>query len=121
MKIVSMDGVPPEAVGGALFPDGAVTRQSVLTRGDSQQLSFTLLTFAPGAKNAWHTHTGDQVVLVTRGRARVGTAQEEHVVTANDVVFFPAGEVHFHAGEGDEPAAFLSITVQGTTTDVVDR
>jgi len=61
------------------------------------------------------------VILVTQGRARVGTAQGERVATAQDVVFFPAGEAHFHAGEGNEPAAFLSITAQGTTTEVVQR
>lgn len=119
MKIVSMDEVATEPVSGALFPEGAVTRQSILSGSDSRQLSFTLLSFAPGAKNAMHTHTGDQVVLVTQGRARVGTAHEERVVTARDVVFFPAGEPHWHAGDGNEPAAFLSITPQGTTTDVV--
>ncbi len=114
-----MDAVPSDAVGGALFPGGTVTRQSVLTAADSKQLGFTLLTFAPGAANAMHIHTGDQVVLVVRGRARVGTAGEQRVVTANEVVLFPAGEPHFHAGEGDEPCAFLSITPQGTTTEVV--
>ncbi len=114
-----MDDVAPGAVDGPLFPSGGVTRQSILSAADSQQLSFTLLRFGPGAANAWHTHTGDQVILVTQGKARVGTRLEERVVTADDLVFFPAGEPHFHAGEGSEPAAFLSITPQGTTTDVV--
>ena len=114
-----MEAAKGEAVTGALFPSGAVTRQSILSAADSKQLSFTLLSFAPGAENAWHTHTGDQVVLVVQGRARVGTRDEERSVTANEVVLFPAGEVHFHAGDGTEPAAFLSITPQGTTTTVV--
>ncbi len=121
MKIVRMEAVATDEVVGPLFPKGVVTKQSVLSGADSQSLSFTLLSFAPGARNAWHTHTGDQVVLVTRGKARVGTEHEERVVTASDVVFFPAGEVHWHAGEGDEPASFLSVTPQGTTTDVVER
>lgn len=116
-----MQEVATDEVVGPIFPEGGVTRQSVLSGADSRQLSFTLLSFAPGASNAWHTHTGDQVVLVTHGKARVGTVEEERVVTARDVVFFPAGEVHWHAGEGDEPASFLSITPQGTTTDVVER
>jgi len=114
-----MDDVASDSVTGPLFPSGAVTRQSILTGADSQQLSFTLLRFAPGAANAWHTHTGDQAILVTQGRARVGTRQEERVVTPGDLVFFPAGEPHFHAGDGAGPTKFLSITPHGTTTDVV--
>ena len=118
MKVVRIDPAPQEAVGGALFPTGGVTRQSLIAGPDSQQLSFTLLSFAAGAANAFHTHTHDQVLVVTSGTGVVATVQERREVTVGDVVLFPAGENHWHAASADAGVAFVSVTPKGTTTAV---
>lgn len=117
LNIIRAEGDPQEIVGGSLFPGGRVTRQT-LARG-SDQLSLTLLNFETGARNAFHIHTHDQVVLVLSGTGIVATMDETREVTAGDVVLFPAGENHWHAASPDSGVAFVSITPAGTTTAVV--
>jgi quercetin dioxygenase-like cupin family protein len=56
-----------------------------------------MVTFEPGARTAWHTHPLGQTLIVTTG---CGWAQcwggpvEE--IRGGDVVWFPAGEKHWH-------------------------
>ncbi len=118
MKIVTQQPAAQAAVGGALFPAGGVVRQSMIGAADSAQLSFTLLHFDAGATNAFHTHTHDQVIVVVAGTVTVATEHERREVGPGDVVLFQAGETHWHAGSAHGAAAFLSVTPQGTTTQV---
>lgn len=59
--------------------------------------SGAAVTFEPGARTAWHTHPIGQTLIVTVGVGRVqregGPIEEIH---PGDVVFFPAGEKHWH-------------------------
>ena len=118
MKVVRIDDVTAEAVAGALFPGGGVTRRSLVSARDSAQLSFTLLSFAAGAGNAFHTHSQDQVLVVTAGTGIVATEHGTREITAADIVLIPAGENHWHAGSGESPVSFISVTPPGTTTHV---
>jgi len=55
------------------------------------------VTFEPGGRTAWHTHPLGQTLIVTAGIGRVqreGGAIEE--IRPGDVVWFPAGEKHWH-------------------------
>ena len=55
------------------------------------------VTFEPGARTAWHTHPLGQTLIITSGRGRVqreGGPVEN--VSPGDVVWFPAGEKHWH-------------------------
>ena len=55
------------------------------------------VTFEPGARTAWHTHPLGQTLIVTAGAGRVqrwGGPIEE--IRPGDVVWFPAGEKHWH-------------------------
>ena len=55
------------------------------------------VTFEPGARTAWHTHSLGQTLIVTDG---VGWVQREggpvEEVHAGDVVWFSPGEKHWH-------------------------
>lgn len=56
-----------------------------------------VVTFEPGARTAWHTHPLGQALIITFG---VGWVQREggpiEEVRPGDVVWFPAGEKHWH-------------------------
>lgn len=55
------------------------------------------VTFEPGARTAWHTHPAGQTLIVIAGVGRVqreGGPVEE--IRPGDVVWFPAGEKHWH-------------------------
>lgn len=64
------------------------------------------VTFAPGARTAWHTHPFGQALLVTDG---VGLAQSwggpVREIRPGDVVWFAPGEKHWH---GAAPAAAMT-------------
>jgi len=64
------------------------------------------VTFEAGARTAWHTHPLGQTLVVTAGVGRVqvwGGPIED--VQPGDVVWFPAGEKHWH---GASPGAAMS-------------
>ena len=72
--------------------------------GDSP-FSVAFVRFSPGARTAWHSHSIGQTLYVTEGEGRL-QARGEPVVAlrAGDVVFAPAGEVHWH---GATPEHFM--------------
>jgi len=55
------------------------------------------VTFEPGARTVWHTHPLGQTLIVVSGCGRVqrecGPIEE---IRPGDVVWFPAGEKHWH-------------------------
>ncbi|MBK1637202.1 (R)-mandelonitrile lyase [Rhodovulum adriaticum] len=68
------------------------------------------VTFEPGARTAWHTHPAGQTLIVTFGRGRVqheGGPVEE--ITQGDVVWFPAGEKHWHGAAPDTAMSHIAI------------
>lgn len=73
---------------------------------DGSHASGGSVTFEPGARTAWHSHSSEQILIITAGIGRVqrwGDAIEE--VRAGDVVRIPAGEKHWH---GAVPHASLT-------------
>ena len=65
-----------------------------------------IVTFEPGARTAWHTHPLGQTLIVTSGLGWIqveGGPKEE--VRAGDVVWFAAGEKHWH---GASPTTAMS-------------
>jgi len=66
------------------------------------------VSFEPGARTYWHSHTGGQVLMATAGRGVVETREGDlRVLQAGDVVWAPPGEVHWH---GAAPGSFLAHT-----------
>jgi quercetin dioxygenase-like cupin family protein len=85
----------------------------------SKFFNISLVTFAPGARNKFHTHTTDQVLFVTAGKGIVATENEQVVVTIGDVIQFPAGEKHWHGATKDSSFAHMYVTgVESQTTQV---
>ena len=72
---------------------GAVDRQTVVS-DEARDLRLTEITFHDGARNKLHTHTTDQILIVTAGEGTVATEHDEHTVRAGDVAYIPAGERH---------------------------
>ena len=77
------------------------------------------VTFAPGARTAWHSHPGGQILIVTAGTGRVqlwGQPIEE--IRAGDVVRIPAGVKHWHGASPRASMTHLGITEQRDGTAV---
>jgi quercetin dioxygenase-like cupin family protein len=83
-----------------------------------------VVTFAPGARTAWHTHPLGQVLIVSAG---LGLAQREggviEQIRPGDVIWFEPGERHWH---GASPAtAMTHLAIQeaqdGTAVDWMEH
>ncbi len=66
-----------------------------------------------GGKVPRHTNTVEHEQYVLEGEYVVGIGDEEHVVSAGDSLFIPAGVVHWYRNEGDEPGAFICAVPTG--------
>ena len=82
------------------------------------------VTFEPGARTAWHTHPAGQTLIVTFGRGRVqreGGPVED--VAQGDVVWFPAGEKHWHGASPDTAMSHIAIheNVDGTAVTWMEK
>jgi quercetin dioxygenase-like cupin family protein len=67
--------------------------------------------FAPGARTAWHCHSGGQTLYVTEGQGFVQPRGGDIVaLRPGDVVLTPADEWHWHGAAPDHFMTHLSIT-----------
>jgi 4-carboxymuconolactone decarboxylase len=69
------------------------------------------VTFAPGARTAWHSHPRGQTLIITAGIGRVqrwGAPSQE--VRAGDVVRIPASAKHWHGASPQASMTHIAIT-----------
>ncbi len=93
---------------------GRAETQSVV--GDeARDLRLTEVTFHDGARNRLHSHTTDQILIITAGLGIVATETEEQEVTPGDVAFIPAGERHWHGARPGQDMTHWAITGAGKT------
>jgi quercetin dioxygenase-like cupin family protein len=68
--------------------------------------------FSPGAGNPFHTHNGDQWVIVQEGElVYTIKGQEPRLLKAGDSVYTPRGTVHRSQNLGDKPARTLELLI----------
>jgi 4-carboxymuconolactone decarboxylase len=85
-----------------------------------QRASAGSVSFAPGARTAWHSHPLGQTLVVTSGVGRVqiwGGALQE--IRAGDVVRIPPNVKHWHGAAPGSQMTHLAITeaLDGKTAD----
>ena len=115
-----MDEVPAEPAVRALFTGNPVTRRAIFRPDDSRHFNVGVVNFSAGSRNKLHTHTSDQILIVTEGTGTVATEHEQRTVTAGDVALIPAGEPHWHGAPDDTPMAHIAITAKDSTTTQVE-
>src|SRR5208282_6632518 len=99
-------GSRPSGKGPAEYFTGVVRTDPVFEAHDPARAVGASVTFEPGARTAWHTHPLGQTLIVTAGS---GLAQRWggpiEPIRPGDVVWFPAGEKHWH---GASPTTALT-------------
>jgi quercetin dioxygenase-like cupin family protein len=118
VRIERLSADKREPNSGDIF-DGAVDSQTVIG-GEARDLRLAEHTFRNGARNKLHTHTTDQILIVTAGLGIVATEHEEREVTAGDVAFIPAGERHWHGAKPGSDMTHLAVLGAGKTYIVAD-
>jgi quercetin dioxygenase-like cupin family protein len=92
---------------------GPVHRKALIDAKDTGGFSVLLVTFGPGARLNFHTHTFEQILYVTEGRGIVATKEKEQVVTSGEVIYIAPGEVHWHGATKDSSFSHIAIQKPG--------
>ena len=104
--IISRPNVQREVPGKASQFTGLASGDVVLPTTDG--VTINTVTFAPGARTHWHTHSEGQILFVKSGYGLICTAGEEpQPIREGDTVWIPAGERHWH---GASPDSFMAHT-----------
>jgi quercetin dioxygenase-like cupin family protein len=115
VKVARLSELPREPAASPLFV-GDVFRQLIVDPSDSKSFNFSVVNFSAGARNKFHQHTSDQILIVTEGSGVVATDAEERTVAAGDVVLIPAGENHWHGAPGATPMSHITIQSKDSST-----
>ncbi len=90
-------GARATARGPESYFTGTVWLDPIVSAPAPARVQAARVTFAPGARTAWHTHPLGQTLYVVAGAGRVqpggGPVRE---IRAGDTVWIPPGEEHWH-------------------------
>jgi quercetin dioxygenase-like cupin family protein len=103
-------GSQPSARGPADWFTGTVRIDALFAANAPARAAGAAVTFEPSARTAWHTHPLGQTLIVTAGFGlvqREGEPIEE--IRPGDVVWFPAGEKHWHGASADTAMTHIAI------------
>jgi 4-carboxymuconolactone decarboxylase len=108
---ISRAGTQPSAIGPAEWFTGRVRIEPLFAATEEITASAAYVTFAPGARSAWHTHPAGQRLVVTSG---LGLTQEwgkaVQVMRPGDVVFCRTGVKHWHGAAPTHAMTHLAVT-----------
>lgn len=97
--------------GPAEWFTGEVQVDLLFPANEITHYSGAYVTFAPGARTAWHLHPGGQHMIVTLGAALTGTRDGKVIeFKAGESVWCPPGIDHWHGATPDAPMTHLVIT-----------
>jgi len=119
MKVVRIAETALEPAATPLFTE-PVTMQTLVGPEQSRRFMIRQVNFPKGARNKFHSHTIEQVLIVTEGKGIVATETEKAVVTPGDVIFIPAGEKHWHGACDDSAFSHLYVMAPDSTTNQLE-
>ena len=120
MKVIKVSKVKKEPHSGKLFT-GTVTMLPIVGKELSKNLVLTKVNFGPGVRNKFHSHSGEQILIVTKGKGIVATEKEKKTVVVGDIIFIPPGEKHWHGAAGGSKFSHLYImSPDSKTTQLED-
>lgn len=101
-----------------LLSDGVQLREFANAGCGARGFSTGVVTFAPGASLAYHTHPVSEAIIVLAGAARVAVAGRRYQLNPLDCLHVPAGTAH----EVTNAAANIELLVfSAFATDTVTR
>ena len=109
MPVKSAASVRVEVVGAGK----GTTRQVLIGSDEGPNFALRRFIMDPGGSMPPHTNTVEHEQYVLRGRARIGVGGHVAEVSADDVIFIPAGTPHWYEALGDEAFEFLCVVPNG--------
>ena len=103
-------GSQASAKGSAEYFTGTVRVDPLFSAPEPARVAGASVTFAPGARTAWHKHPLGQTLVVVAG---CGRAQREggpiEEIRPGDVVWFGPGEKHWHGAAPTTAMAHIAM------------
>ena len=121
MRVIRLDEVPMEPFYGPTptIGVGNIKTQPIVT--DSKDYLINMVHFDKRARNKFHKHTCDQVLIVTAGNGVVATDEGEVTVKAGEIIYVPACEKHWHGATKDSEFSHIYIlSADNKTTQLED-
>ena len=121
---IKRSGSQPSAKGPADYFTGTVRIDAPFKGTGDARTGGATVTFEPGARTAWHTHPLGQTLLIVSGSGRIqreGGPIEE--IRPGDIVWFPAGEKHWHGAAPDCAMSHVAIAeaLDGKTVEWMEK
>ena len=89
---------------------GTVSFDPVIDAPEPARVNALRVSFAPGARTAWHTHPLGQTLHVLSGAGLVALRDAApRRIRAGDTVWIPPGEEHWHGAAPDTAMVHLAI------------
>jgi len=121
---IRRSGSQPSTKGQAEYFTGQVRVDPLFPTTEPGRTSGAMVTFEPGARTAWHTHSLGQVLIVVTG---CGMAQRWggpiEAIRPGDVVWIPPGEKHWHGAAPTTAMTHIAIqeAVNGKSADWLEK
>lgn len=114
MQVIKIKEVPEKPFNIPLFTGGPVTYQRLVGKDMGKDFNMFMVNFSKGARNKFHSHTGDQVLIVTSGKGIVATEGEQKIVEVGDIIHIPSGEKHWHGATKDSAFSHIALELSGS-------
>jgi quercetin dioxygenase-like cupin family protein len=121
---ITRSGAQPSSKGPADWFTGSVRIDPLFSPPEPARVAGALVTFEPGARNAWHTHPLGQTLIVMTG---LGLVQREggpvEQIRPGDVVWFAPGEKHWHGASPTTAMSHIAIQekLNGSPVDWMEQ
>ena len=121
---ITRSGSLPTSTGPSSYFTGSVRIDPLFGATDPSRTSGARVTFEPGARTAWHSHTLGLTLIITAGTGRIqrwGDPIEE--IRAGDVVWIPPAQKHWHGASPDSSMSHIGITehLEGKRTEWMEE
>jgi quercetin dioxygenase-like cupin family protein len=120
VSIVTQDFEKSQPRTGEMFI-GEVRGQTLVGDDDAPSQRVNAISFLNGARNQWHRHSTEQVLVVTHGEGIIADEAGEYDIQAGDVVLIQPNERHWHGAKPDQDMTHLAILLPGTMTIEPDK
>jgi quercetin dioxygenase-like cupin family protein len=114
MQIINLKDVPVDVKENTHgFFGGKVYGQFIINEKQGAKVAHLgLVKFAPGARNKFHSHKNEEIMVIVEGKGIVATKEKEYVCTPGMIVFLPPGLVHWHGATKDSTFAHYVVVCQ---------
>jgi quercetin dioxygenase-like cupin family protein len=115
MRIIKQDLGEAKPATNPMFI-GEVRTQNLVAEGDAPSQRVTSVSFLNGARNTWHRHSTEQVLVVTHGEGIVADSSGEYPISVGDVILIEPNERHWHGARPGADLTHLAILLPGKMT-----